>query len=227
MMPYAELHCTSNFSFLRGASHPEELVARAQALGYAALAITDECSLAGVVRAHLQAREAGLALLIGSELGLHGLHPPTHAEVAASGSALPVAAADATPPTRPEQAPRLVVLACDRNGYGNLSERITAARRRAGKGHYQLAADDLADGIPGTVALFVPSAESLLDPARRQTDLRWLRWLRPRFAGRLWIAVELLTRGDDLARLELLRDWGRRLGLPLVAAGDVHYHRRS
>ena len=68
--PYAELHCLSNFSFLRGASHPEELVERAQALGYAALAITDECSLAGVVRAHLAAKDAGLPLVIGSEFTL-------------------------------------------------------------------------------------------------------------------------------------------------------------
>ncbi|HEX9627837.1 MAG TPA: error-prone DNA polymerase [Acidiferrobacterales bacterium] len=68
--PYAELHALSNFSFLRGASHPEELVARATALGYAALALTDECSLAGVVRAHLAARAHGLALIIGTELAL-------------------------------------------------------------------------------------------------------------------------------------------------------------
>ena len=68
--PYAELHCLSNFSFLRGASHPEELVERSHALGYAALAITDECSLAGAVRAHLAAKEIGLRLLIGSELAL-------------------------------------------------------------------------------------------------------------------------------------------------------------
>ena len=65
--PYAELHCVSNFSFLRGASHAEELVARAQQLGYAALAITDECSLAGVVRAHLASRGSTLPLIIGSE----------------------------------------------------------------------------------------------------------------------------------------------------------------
>src|SRR3569833_41295 len=64
---YAELHCVSSFSFLRGASRPEELVERAKALGYAALAVTDECSLAGVVRAHVQAKEAGLQLLIGAE----------------------------------------------------------------------------------------------------------------------------------------------------------------
>src|ERR1700681_5005120 len=71
MLPaYAELHCLSNFSFLRGASHPDELVLRAQALGYAALAITDECSFSGVVRAHLAAKEARLPLVIGSEVTL-------------------------------------------------------------------------------------------------------------------------------------------------------------
>ena len=66
-MFYAELHCISNFTFLRGASHPEELVARAAELGYKALAITDECSLAGVVRAHVAAKEHGLPLIIGAE----------------------------------------------------------------------------------------------------------------------------------------------------------------
>ena len=54
---YAELHALSNYSFQRGASHPEELVERALALGYSALAITDECSLAGVVRAHSEAKK--------------------------------------------------------------------------------------------------------------------------------------------------------------------------
>ena len=67
---YAELHCLSNFSFLRAASHAEELVERAKAQGYTALAITDECSLAGVVRAHVAAREADFPLIIGSEFRL-------------------------------------------------------------------------------------------------------------------------------------------------------------
>ncbi|HSC99025.1 MAG TPA: PHP domain-containing protein, partial [Casimicrobiaceae bacterium] len=65
---YAELHCLSNFSFLRGASHPEELVERAKSQGYSALALTDECSLAGAVRAHLAARDAGLPLIVGGEI---------------------------------------------------------------------------------------------------------------------------------------------------------------
>ena len=67
---YAELHCLSNFSFQRGASHPEELVARAHALGYRALAMTDECSVAGVVRAHVEAKKWGMKLLLGAEFVL-------------------------------------------------------------------------------------------------------------------------------------------------------------
>ncbi|MGO9446159.1 MAG: error-prone DNA polymerase [Thiobacillaceae bacterium] len=68
MTAYAELHCLSNFSFLCGASHPEELVARAHELGYAALSLTDECSVAGIVRAHVAAKACGLKLIVGSEI---------------------------------------------------------------------------------------------------------------------------------------------------------------
>ena len=71
-MAYAELHCVSNFTFLRGASHPRELVETASALGYTALAITDECSLAGVVKAHVAALDCGLPLIIGAEFQLEG-----------------------------------------------------------------------------------------------------------------------------------------------------------
>ncbi|MGH8698307.1 MAG: PHP domain-containing protein, partial [Burkholderiales bacterium] len=99
MLPqYAELHCLTNFTFLRGASHPEELVARAAALGYAALAITDECSVAGVVRAHIAAKDHGLKLLAGTEIAL-------------------------------ADGPKVVLLATNRAGYGNLSELITKGRR--------------------------------------------------------------------------------------------------
>src|SRR5262245_50557877 len=101
---YAELHCLSNFSFLRGASHAEELIEQAKTLGYTALAITDECSLAGVVRAHTAAKKSGgIKLLIGAEFTLDcGL--------------------------------RLVIIARDRAGYGRLSRLITRGRRRAEKG---------------------------------------------------------------------------------------------
>src|SRR3954467_8994310 len=67
-MHYAELHCKTNFSFLEGASHADELVRRAAELGYRALAVTDRNSLAGVVRAHIAAKEVGLPLIIGAEI---------------------------------------------------------------------------------------------------------------------------------------------------------------
>ncbi|HET6757159.1 MAG TPA: PHP domain-containing protein, partial [Burkholderiales bacterium] len=107
MSGYAELHCLSNFSFLRGASRPEELVERAQELDYHALALTDECSVAGVVRAHEAAKERKFKLIIGSEIRL-------------------------------DDGPRLVLLATNREGYGNLSELITLGRRKAIKGSYKL-----------------------------------------------------------------------------------------
>src|SRR6516164_8063291 len=67
---YAELHCLSNFTFLRGASHPHELVERADALGYSALALTDECSVAGAVRAHMAAKNRSVKLIVGAEFRL-------------------------------------------------------------------------------------------------------------------------------------------------------------
>ena len=68
MVPYVELHCKTNFSFLEGASHPDELVNRAAELGYAGLAITDRNSVAGVVRAHIAAKKVGLKLIIEAEV---------------------------------------------------------------------------------------------------------------------------------------------------------------
>jgi error-prone DNA polymerase len=187
-MSYAELHCLSNFSFLRGASHPEELVSRAAELGYAALAITDECSVAGVVRAHVAARERGLALIVGSELKLQdGL--------------------------------RCVLLATDRRGYGQLCRLVTTGRRAAPKGEYRLDRRDVAGGpLDGCLALWLPASRP--DPAEAG-------WLRGVFPGRLWIAVELLTTGQDRRRLARLESLGCELALPLVAAGDVHMHARS
>src|SRR5579872_5412908 len=69
-MPYTELQVTSNFSFLRGASHPEELVKQAAAYGHHAIAITDRNTLAGIVRAHDAARKIGIRLLPGCRLDL-------------------------------------------------------------------------------------------------------------------------------------------------------------
>jgi error-prone DNA polymerase len=193
---YAELHCLSNFTFLRGASHPEELVARAHVLGYTALAITDECSLAGVVRAHLAAKDVGLKLLIGTELALSG----------ESGAGT-----------------KLVLIAQDRAGYGNLSELVTRGRRNARKGAYRLTRADLDAGLPGCLALLAPASLA----GTFVSDLADARWLAERFPGRAWLLAELLCGPDDRARLERLRALAGATDLPLVAAGDVHMHVRS
>jgi DNA-directed DNA polymerase III PolC len=189
---YAELHALSNFSFLRGASQPEELVAQAKALNYQGLALTDECSLAGVVRAHSAAKEHGLPLIIGTEL------------------------------TCVDDL-KLVVLATDRASYGAMSRLISKARRASSKGRYSLARTDLAEALPGCLVLWLPRADKATWRRQEQDG----RWLRERFAGRLWIGVELLTGGYDARRLELLGLLGKTLDLPCVAAGDVHMHRRS
>ena len=185
---YAELHALSNFTFLRGASHPEELVETAARLGYDALAITDECSMSGIVRAHSAAKESGLKkLIIGSELRLR------------SGR-------------------KLVALAQNRNGYSSLCRVITNARRAAEKGQYELTRLALEDGLPDCLVLWVPDKHFTLDVEDH--------WIRETFRDRLWIAVELLADGRQREQLAKLREEGRRLKLPLVAAGDVHMHCR-
>ena len=189
---YAELHCLSNFSFMRGASHPEELVDKALSQGYRALALSDECSLAGVVRAHLAAKAAGLKFIVGSEMTtVDGL--------------------------------KLVFLACNRHGYGNLSALITLARRRADKGSYTLQRRDLdsfapSGALPDCLVLWVPGETSRPEDGR---------WLAERFPGRAWIALELHAGPDDAAKLEEVEALGEQCGLPLVAAGDVHMHARA
>ena len=189
---YVELHTLSNFSFLRGASNPQELVAQAKHLNYRGLALTDECSLAGVVRAHMAAKQFGLPLIIGTELNCSdGL--------------------------------KLVVLATDRASYGAMSRLISRARRASPKGRYALARIDLEDALPGCVIIWLPRS----DRASAQRQEADGRWLRERFAGRLWLGVELLTGGFDLRHLQLLDALGESLAVPRVAAGDVHMHRRS
>ncbi len=209
LLGYAELHCRSNFSFLTGASHPEELVMRAAQLGYAALAITDECSLAGVVRAHVEAkRHPSLHLIVGCEMRL----------------AAPAQAASTS-------LPRLVLLAQTRRGYGNLSQWITVARRRAEKGSYLAYASDVEGRVPNAPFLAgLPDCLALLVPQPSQ-DFEALfaqaLWLKTWFQERAFIAVELLHRGSEDALLDTVQRVAELSGLALVAAGDVLMHVRS
>ena len=194
---YAELHCLSNFSFLRGASRPEDLVERAAKLGYAALALTDECSVAGVVRAHVAAREHGLKLIVGAEFRLEdGLRCVLLARDRAGYGRL------CRLITRGRRAAKKGEYRLCRDDFTEIVPRLTP------------------DPYPLTplLCLWLPAT---------QPDAAAARWLATLFPGQLWIAVELLTTGRDRRRLEQLQGLGRELELPLVAAGDVHMHSRG
>jgi len=214
---YAELHCISSFSFLRGASQPEELIARACELGYTALALTDECSVAGVVRAHAAlaervriAQEGGNAppltrLIVGAEFCLDcGL--------------------------------RFAALAADRAGYGALCRLISRGRRAAPKGEYLLSRADVAELLPPgpCLLLWLPragqgAAAGPADaPAQSLLDDR-AAWLAAQFGvhGAAWIAVELTRDGGDQQHLALCEALAKWHGLPLLAAGEVQMHRRA
>ena len=194
---YAELHCLSNFSFQRGASHPHELVARASALGYTALALTDECSVAGVVRAHTEAKKLGLKLLPGAEFAVSQA----------------LGAAGLT----------VIALARDLAGWGDLCEFITLARRSAPKGEYRV---DWADApwhlLKGCeVLLVLPTAITIECAYAINMSAREI------FGHNLWLAVELMLGPGDALQLHKLTQLSRLSGVPLVAAGQVHMHVRS
>lgn len=217
---YAELHCRSNFSFLTGASHPGELVARAAQLGYAAIAITDECSFAGVVRAHDEAKALHDAVRKDEK------NPDAPAPIRlVVGSEFTLEAAGGVPGCR------LVLLAMNREGYAQIGGLITRGRMRSAKGSYRLAIGDLdaalagaghPDGLPDCQALLIPRREE--DDATR---LAQARWLASRFGARASIAVTLLMNADDAEHVERLLALGAASGVALAAAGDVLMHARS
>jgi error-prone DNA polymerase len=203
---YAELQCASNFTFLQGASHAEELAARAAQLGYEAIAITDECSLAGIVRAHVAAKEAGIKLLVGAHFRLTN--------------------ADGSP------ALAFTAIAQNRDGYGNLSELITLARTRTAKGTYLLYPHDLDHPDPPYTHLrALPDCLIVLTPdfpakeARLDAQAEWAA--RTFGENRCWMGLTLHARAlDDLHRNVVL-DVAERHGLNVVATGQVLMHVRS
>ena len=147
---YAELQAVSNYSFLRGASHADELVGRAAELGLAAIGIADRNTLAGAVRAHIAAKAAGLRLLTGARLDL------------ASGGACGLS---------------LLCYPRDRAAYGRLCRLLTLGQRRAAKGRCVLHMDDAMDHAEGQVLIALPPArpddetfEAALAELRRRHD---------------------------------------------------------
>ncbi|AIO31891.1 DNA polymerase III, alpha subunit [Burkholderia cenocepacia] len=209
---YAELFCRSNFSFLHGASHAEELVERAVDLGYRGIAITDECSLAGAPRMHVAAQAAGLPLIIGSYFEVTPDEaPPGH---------------DPGP-----GAFGLVLLAQNREGYGNLSELISWRRMAAPKGTYQLTPRMLSRppeefahlrGMPDCFAILVP-----VYPVRADVLDAQVAWFRATFGERARLGLVQLQRALDGPQRDEIRAAGARRDVRVVALGDVTMHRRS
>jgi len=200
MLPvYAELYCRSNFSFQVGASHPEELVETACVLGYRALAITDECSLAGSVRAHVKWRELCSAKNDKpvSKKGAPDFRIITGSCFEIDGNAV-------------------ILLAQTRHGYGTLTTLITRARQRESKGKYQLELGDLA---------YLRECFAIIIPAYQTTNgealLNALAHL-PRALG----YSRLLTATDAL-RFEQAYALSQLHHIPLTACGDVLAHNKS
>ena len=237
---YVELHCQTNFSFLGGASHADELVQRCIELGYSGLAISDENTLAGVVRAFAAARQWAtdnnqppLRLIYGAEVVLR-------------------------------DGPPLVLWASDRQGYGNLSQLLTVGRRRAPKGHCWLQWSDItrhADGLlAGVIPCFSGERNRWAHLRQDDTSLSWYAGVLPasllstpgcggpagsmhhpafplasyhrvreHFGDRAYLLAELHSGSSGGGssggwRLQQIHTLASATGLPPVAAGDVLYH---
>ena len=211
MLPhYAELYCQTNFSFLHGASHAEELITRAVKLNYQALAITDECSLAGVVRAHEEALKYEFPLIVGSVFQLEAS------------------------PLKPQLGKmRLIALAQNRQGYGNLCELISLARMRTNtiKGSYLITPEDFSQpptelehitGLPDCLLILVPDYPLQVEIVSAQAS-----WLAQHFPQRAWLGLHLLTQPMDDWQQQYLQEIATVSGLPVVAIGNVCMHVRS
>ncbi len=191
---FAELHCLSNHSFLRGASHPEELVRKASTLGYSAIALTDECTYAGLVKAHLAAKECGIKLIVGAEFDVS-------LQVSENLS----------------EHNTIVLLATDRDSYGQISALITKLRRRSKKGEYYADLTDFEWGLKGCLALWVPPAASIDKLIEYGTAIHSV-------FENLWISLELFRDGHDLDKTANALTLSMRLDLPVVASNNVHTH---
>ncbi|AWZ20580.1 DNA polymerase III, alpha subunit [Roseovarius sp. TM1035] len=217
-MPFAELSATSNFTFLTGASHPEEYIRHAAALGLSGVAIADVNSVAGIVRAHAAARE--IAREVAARQALEARQGPIG----------PPAPQPAAPPDwancpRLIPAARLVLregieitaLPVNRGGWASLCRLISLGRQRAIKGACDLG---LADVLAGAAGLHL-----LVHPAPGRAWQAQVLQLAARWGGSVALLLSPRYDGRDPARFERLTGLAARLGLPTVAAAAPILHR--
>lgn len=211
---FAELHCTSAFTFLTGASQPEELVRQAHMQGYQALAITDECSFAGIVRAHQEAKQCGMKLIVGSRFRVKlttTLAQPDNHTANDAPTAPPI-----PPPTEVTTTANIILLARNKAAYSEISALITHARRRANKGEYQLHGGDIERISRFALALWIPDYHD--------NDYAHGLYFKALFPKRLWVSCSLHQQDHDGARYHALYQLAEALDLPMVATNDVHMH---
>ena len=197
-MSYVPLWCKSNFSFLEGASHPEELVEQAHTLGLRSLALTDRDGIYGMVRAHVKAQELGVHLLIGTEVTIDGPVCPS----------------------------TCVLLAMNRAGYANLCRLVTVGRLRRPKGESNITWVELCDHAEGLIALWGGDRSVLVGDVGSNTDELHSIVMRMReaFSDRLYGVVSRHRRAEEVPQEAHLRRHAERANIPLVAATEVLYH---
>jgi error-prone DNA polymerase len=251
-LPYAELAVTTNFTFLTGASHPEEMVQRAAELGLKAIAIADRNTLAGVVRAHVRLRE------LKREATRAAPHH-THARIRSQTRTDPSSRLVQFPPPEPtpeiRTLPKLIIgarltftdtlleiiaLAPDRPAYAQLCRLLTLGKRRAQKGACDLTLDDLCQTTPQIASNLIllaclpdPLADPLADPQEQppqpgaRATLPHLQRLTRRFGADIFLAATPHYDGRDQARLKALATLADKAKIPLAATGDALMHRAN
>ncbi len=200
---YIPLWCKSHFSFLEGASHPEELVEEAHRLGLKSLALTDRDGVYGIVRAHVKARELGLHLIVGAQVTLADL------------------------PVRPRTQTGhsiLILLPQDRDGYSNLCRLITTGRLRSLKGNSSITWEEVCQHADGLIALW-GGEHSLLAGEADPDEVAGP--LREAFGDRLYALLARHRQVDEVRTEARLRARAARYGLSLVAATEVLYHTKA
>lgn len=203
---FAQLQSLSHFSFLQGASSPEELVSEAHSLGYQAIAITDECSLAGIVKAHAMAEQLNMQLIIGSHFCVQSAHQSS-----------------TTSPDNPSVC-HLVLLASSRQAYSEISLLISKARRRSKKGEYQVNFMDLQFGTRHCLAVWVPDMTNTRQHSEWQEQLGCLKRY---FKQRLWLGVNLQRNGMDDQHYQLCHSLAQQYDVSMVACPTVLMHQRQ
>ena len=216
---YAELHCWSNFTFLEGGSHPEELIERAKALGIAGVALTDRDGLYGGVRFAKYADRTGVGAICGAELTL---------ELDEDAAPAPKRARAAH--EMPTRSPRLVLLAEDERGYANLAHAISTAQLRGRKRDARLHLRDFDGKTQGLIALSGgPNGlpERALQAGDERGALEIGARLRDLFPSAFYCELQHHLRPEDGALAQAVIELAKRLDVPYVATNGVAYATKS